>query len=75
MSQAFIRESDDQSLDEVSPTLNALIMFLTRDNNGIRVYELKSYVDQGREIHAMSNGMSYTKNAQGRWQILTEPGS
>lgn len=43
MSQAFVRESDDQWLDEVSPTVKALIMFLTRENNGIRVYEQKNY--------------------------------
>ena len=41
MSQAFVRESDDQWLDDVPPTLNALVNFLTRENNGIRVYEKK----------------------------------
>jgi hypothetical protein len=70
MSQAFVREGDDQSLDEVSPTLQALIVFLTRDNNGIRVYEKKTYVDSGREIHVMSNGLSYAKGEHGRWVIV-----
>ena len=41
MSQAFVRESDEQWLHDVAPTLNALVVFLTRENNGIRVYEKK----------------------------------
>lgn len=71
MSQAFVRESDEQWLHEVSPTMNALVLYLTRQNNGIRVYEQKNYVDaQGREVHNMSNGLSYTKDADGRWEML-----
>lgn len=69
MSQAFVREGDDQWLDEISPTLVALSVFLTRENNGIRVYEKKTYMDQGREIHVMSNGLSYS-NHSGKWQIV-----
>lgn len=70
MSHAFIREGDDQSLDEISPTVHALIVFLTRENNGVRVYEKKTYVESGREIHVMSNGLSYTKTPQGKWQVV-----
>jgi hypothetical protein len=71
MSQAFIREGDDQWLSDVAPTVNALIVFLTRENNGIRVYEKKSYADDiGKHIHVMSNGLSYTKDENGRWMIL-----
>ena len=70
MSGAFVRESDDQWLDEVPPTLPALINFLTRENNGVRVYEKSSHTDGGREIHVMSNGLSYAKDAQGRWQVV-----
>ncbi|OLY94050.1 hypothetical protein SAMN05444008_110141 [Cnuella takakiae] len=71
MSQAFVKESDEQWLHEVQPTLTALVHYLTRENNGIRVYEQKYFVDdKGREIHAMSNGLSYTKDAEGRWMVL-----
>ena len=70
MSQAFIRESDDQWLDEVSPTLNALILFLTKENNGIRVYEQKRINGDGGEIYVMSNGLSYTKDHNGRWKVV-----
>lgn len=71
MSQAFVRESDDMWLNEVPPTVNALTNFLTRDNNGIRVYEQKTTFDEnGREIHMMSNGLSYAKDAKGVWQVV-----
>jgi hypothetical protein len=71
MSSAFVREHDDQWLEDVSPTVPALINFLTRENNGIRVYEQKIFTDiEGREIHVMSNGLSYVKDVNGKWQIL-----
>lgn len=69
MSQAFVREGDEQSLDEIAPTLQALIHFLTRENNGIRVYEKGNRMEAGREIYAMSNGLSYSKNENGKWRI------
>lgn len=70
MSQAFIRESDDQWLDDVAPTLTALIHFLTRENNGIRVYEKRSYTENGRDVFEMSNGLAYTKDNNGRWHVM-----
>jgi hypothetical protein len=71
MSQAFVRESDDQWLSDVGPSLRALIFFLTRENGGIEVYEQKNFTDKdGREIHSMSNGLSYFKDPQGKWQVL-----
>ncbi|MBD0297928.1 MAG: hypothetical protein ICV84_22485 [Flavisolibacter sp.] len=71
MSQAFVRETDEQWLHEVAPTLNALMVYLTRENNGIRVYEKRSYVSPklNREVHEMSNGLSYAKD-EGRWFIV-----
>ena len=72
MSQAFVRESDEQWLHDVAPTLNALIVYLTRKNNGIRVYEQKTTIDRktGKEIYYMSNGMAYKKVEDGRWMIV-----
>lgn len=71
MSQAFVRENDDMWLHDVPPTLNALIVFLTRENGGIRVYELKNYTDNaGKQVHEMSNGLSYSKDEQGKWQVV-----
>jgi hypothetical protein len=71
MSQAFVRESEEQWLHEVQPTLNALIVYLTRENNNVRVYEQKSFIDKkGKEVHVMSNGLSYAKDDEGKWFIV-----
>jgi hypothetical protein len=71
MSQAFVRESEEQWLHEVQPTLHALIVYLTREGKGVRVYEQRSYIHPGhnREVHVMSNGLSYAKDAEGKWYI------
>ena len=72
MSQAFVRESDEQWLHEIGPTLNALIVYLTTENNGIRVYEKKTFVREkdGLEVHEMSNGLSYAKDKDGKWYVV-----
>ncbi|MEO8765896.1 MAG: hypothetical protein ABI416_16465 [Ginsengibacter sp.] len=72
MSQAFVKESEEQWLHEVPPTLNALIVYLTRENNGIRVYEQKKYVDvkTGKEVHSMSNGLSYATDNDSKWYVI-----
>ena len=72
MSQAFVKESDEQWLHEIAPTLNALIVYLTRENNNIRVYEKRSYLREkdGPEIHEMSNGLSYAKDKEGKWYVV-----
>lgn len=72
MSQAFVRESEEQWLHEVAPTLNALIVYLTRENNGIRVYEQKTSIHpkSGRELHHMSNGLVYEIDADGKWAVV-----
>jgi hypothetical protein len=72
MSQAFVKEEDGQWLQDIQPSLNALIVYLTRENNGVRVYEQKSFLDEklGKEVHKMSNGLDYTKDEEGRWMVV-----
>ena len=72
MSQAFVKENDEQWLHEIAPTLTSLVLYLTRENNGIRVYQKTVYADPktGNEIHVMSNGLSYTKDADGKWMSV-----
>ena len=70
MSQAFVKEEDGQWLHDIPGSLQALINYLTRENNGIRVYNKKTTMENGREVYAMSNGFSYAKNAEGRWEML-----
>ncbi|MBA2329929.1 MAG: hypothetical protein H0V91_09940 [Flavisolibacter sp.] len=72
MSQAFVREEEGQWLHDVQPTLNALINFLTRENNGIRVYEKKNFLDPktNRQVYSMSNGLDYAKDDEGKWYVV-----
>ncbi|HEU4859564.1 MAG TPA: hypothetical protein VFT15_07000 [Chitinophagaceae bacterium] len=49
--------------------MTALINYLTRENNGIRVYEKSKQIKNGREIFVMSNGLSYSKDKDGKWEI------
>ncbi len=49
-----------------------LWLFLSRENNGIRVHERSSSKDtSGRTFHHMSNGLTYGKDASGKWEIIT----
>lgn len=71
MSHAFMREGEDQWLPDVAPTIQALILFLTKENNGVRVYEKRNYADpSGRTIHEMSNGLSYGRDKNGKWEVV-----
>ena len=69
MSRAFVKEEDDQWLHEIPGTITALINYLTRENNGIRVYEKRMVVKNDIEVYEMSNGLSYSKDKKGKWQI------
>ena len=73
MSQAFVKESDEQWLHEVQPTISALIVYLTRENNGIWVYEKKTYMHPGekKEVVQMSNGLEYAKDSEGKWYVVS----
>lgn len=74
MSQAFVRESEGEWLHDVPPTIASLITYLTRENNGIRIYEKSNGYSEThkREVHVMSNGFSYAKDDDGRWYIADE---
>lgn len=72
MSQAFVKETEEQWLHEVIPTLQALTVYLTKENNGVRVYELMNFMDikKGKAIHVMSNGLSYSTDADSKWYVV-----
>ena len=72
MSQAFVKESEEQWLLEVGPTLQALIVYLSRENNNIRVYEKRNFINEkdNNELHEMSNGLTYGKDAAGKWYVV-----
>jgi hypothetical protein len=71
MSQAFVREGDQQDLQDISPTITALISFLTNENGGVRVYEKKQVKgNNGEIVHMMSNGLAYKVNEKSKWEVV-----
>lgn len=72
MSQAFVKEEEPQWLHEIPGTVSALTNYLTKENNGIRVYERRVYFKEKlqKEVHEMSTGLEYTKDDDGKWYIL-----
>ena len=73
MSSAFVKEDEEQHwLHEVKGTVGALQTYLTRENNGLRIYERNSYFDAllKKEVHIMSNGLKYAKDEEGRWYVI-----
>jgi hypothetical protein len=73
MSQAFAKEYDEQWLHEIPPTMSALIQYLTKGNNGVRVYEKKRVVNPaiGKDVHGMSNGFWYAIKDH-KWYMVDE---
>jgi hypothetical protein len=72
MSSAFVKHDEEQQwLHEVKGTVSALQAYLTRENNGMRVYEKSSTFDTHlkKEIHSMSNGLKYAKDDEGKWYV------
>jgi hypothetical protein len=72
MSSAFVKEGDEQKLNEVPPTLTALLTYLRRENGGMTVRELRSYYSEsaGRDVFEMSDGLTYAKNDDSQWYIV-----
>ncbi len=72
MSQAFVKESEEQWLHDITPTITALINYLTRENNSVRVYTIKEYIDAntGKTIYHMSNGLTYSTDLNSRWFVV-----
>ena len=71
MSQAFVKEGDHQNLEDIDPTMTALVAFLTYENGGIRVYEKKQVKgNDGDIVHMMSNGLGYKVNSNSKWEVV-----
>ncbi len=72
MSSAFVKESDEQWLHEIQPTLQALIVYLSRENNNIRVNLESSFIDEKdeREKFKMSNGLIYSRDKENKWEVV-----
>ena len=74
MSRGFVKEYEDEWLHEIAPTMNALVQHLTRESNGIRVYEKRTYThpETGKDVHEMSNGLSYSLNSGSQWYTVEQ---
>jgi hypothetical protein len=74
MSSAFVRENETQRLNEVEPTLGALLQFLRRENGGVHIRETKTYFSDKyqREVYDMSDGLTYAKNDEDKWFIILD---
>ncbi len=72
MSQAFMREKEEDWLGDVKPDLSALERFLTKENDGVKIIELKNYFDAELkvEVHEMSNGSCYALDMDKRWYMV-----
>lgn len=71
MSQAFVRENDDNGLlHHISPNIPALINYLRSENRGKTVYVANKESKDGIELIAMSTGYTYFVNKNQEWEIV-----
>ncbi len=70
MSSAFVKEEESEWLWDVAPNVSALLRYLTRDS-GRPVFEKAIHPSKnGRTVHEMSNGLSYTLDDDNKWQVV-----
>ena len=71
MSQAFMREREEEWLGNIDPKVDALTRYLTRDA-GMKVYEVKRFIhpELKKEVYEMSNGQTYALDDNRRWYVL-----
>lgn len=74
MSSAFVKEGEYQQLKEVTPNMSALLLYLRRENGG-PVREVSNYHSEkhARELHEMSDGLTYALNDDGQWAVILNP--
>ncbi len=74
MSSAFVRENDEQRLNEIGPSLDALLNYLRRENGGMTIRELRTRFSEKhqRDVHEMSDGLGYAKDDQSKWFVVLD---
>lgn len=72
MSAAFVREGENQNLNEVGPTITALEFHLRRENGGHPVKQVRERFDEKlqKAVFEMSDGLEYAINDEGRWVVV-----
>lgn len=73
MSSAFLKEGDDTWLHDISPTVTALLNYLTRENSGLPITERDNYYDEQLKtrVYKMSDGFSYIIHDR-KWLALED---
>ncbi|HEY4196774.1 MAG TPA: hypothetical protein VGM63_14625 [Mucilaginibacter sp.] len=74
MSSAFVKESEYRKLNEVDPSLDALLLYLRQENGGVKILETKSYYNpkHQRDVFEMSDGLTYALDDKCRWSIILD---
>ena len=71
MSQAFVKENDDNGmLHQIAPTFAALTKYLQVENSGKQIFLQRSEAINGVEHYHMSNGFTYFINRDNNWEML-----
>lgn len=70
MSQAFVKENDDNGmLNQIKPTIPSLIKYINEENNYTAVFVKQIKNINGLEVITMSNYFSYFINKDNNWKI------
>lgn len=73
MSRAFVKEGESDQLKDIEPNMGSLLFFLKREN-GSAVRNLKTRFSEKfqREVHDMSDGLTYGLNDNNQWQVYLD---
>ena len=68
-----VKERKGKKVPEKLLCIEELMIYLTKLNDSVMVYVKKIYFDaeNGTKIYEMSNGISYTKDKNGEWYIIS----
>lgn len=73
MSRAFVKEGESDQLRDLAPNLASLLFFLKRENGSV-VSEMHVRLSEQfqREVHDMSDGLTYGLNDDRQWQVYLD---
>ncbi|WP_276088266.1 hypothetical protein [Pedobacter sp. JY14-1] len=73
MSSAFIRESENEQLKDITPNMASLLIFLKREYGGpVRELHTRFSEKHQKDVHEMSDGLGYMLNDQNHWQVVLD---
>jgi hypothetical protein len=73
MSRAFVKEGESDQLKDIEPNMGSLLFFLKRENgNAVRNLKTRFSEKFQREVHDMSDGLTYGLNDNNQWQVYLD---